>query len=138
MGLDIHLRKNKVVTSFDENNYINNWIGGYGLNITHNCNVCALHVKLTTPECINNNIYISNKLTLYDVLWHGDEHNIVQAKDIIPYVKEGLYELINHVIYYQQFDPPNGYGDVFSLIRFCIILLAKCQKYPKSYLEFSC
>ena len=138
MSLDIFFRKHKPDSDFDEDNdYLDNWIGSYPANVTHNCNKCAAEVKLKTPEKIKDNIYQYTELTLFDVLWRGNEHNIIQAKEMIPYVKEGLNELINNVKFYQQFDSPNGYGNVFSLIRFCVILLACCKDYPEAYLEFS-
>lgn len=137
MSLDIYLRKRKYCSADLDCDYIDTQISRYCLNITHNCNRCAMQVHLQTPEYIGNNIYIANKLTLYDVLWHGEEHKIIQARDIVPYVKEGLQELIDNVKYYSQFDPPNGYGDVFSLIRFCIMTFYACKENPKAYLEFS-
>ena len=138
MSLDIYLRKHKPIPNEDsDDDFYDTWIGSYGLNITHNCNKCAAQVHLKTPEHIGNNIYIANTLTLYDILWRGNEHNIIQAKEIIPYVKEGLNKLMNNIRFYQQFDPPNGYGNIYSLIRFCIILITNCKENPEAYLEFS-
>ena len=138
MSLNIHLRnkKNEQTAKYPDD-YVDICISGHLLNVTHNCGHCASKVCLRIPERVADNIYIFKRLTLYDVLWHGNEHNIIQAKDIILYVKEGLNILINNTEYYSQFDPENHWGDVWSLINFCILLLNACKNNPYTYLEFS-
>lgn len=81
MSLDILLRKKKELSKrYHINDYVDPCISCYPLSITHNCATCASKLYLITPEKIGDGIYISNRLTLYEVLWQGDKHNIIQAK----------------------------------------------------------
>ena len=137
MSLNIFLRRKKNKSSANyPKDYIQIDISGYGLNITHNCNLCASKVLLHTPEKKTSRIYIADNLSLYSVLWYGDEHNIIQAKDAIPYIQEGLDELIRNMKYYEQFDSPNNYGNVLTLVKFCSMMLYSCRANPNAYLEF--
>ena len=137
MGLDISFYKNPVYRK--DKNFSNDpdlfKPIRYCMQITHNCNNCAGHVLLkhTSPS----KELIQTQLTLYDVLWHGEEHEIFQAKQMIPFLEEALPELMNNYKHYHQFDAPNGYGDVFTLIRFCIMMLVECKEKPEAYLFYS-
>jgi len=78
----------------------------YGSNITHNLGKMALEVRL---EC---------GLTLYDVLWRPEEHNLLHAKDIAELLDEGVNKLLADPARFKQFEPENGWGNYEGLCNF--------------------
>lgn len=78
----------------------------YGNNITHNLAAMATKVTLT------------NGLTLYQVLWRPDEHQLVYAGDIAELLDEAWNILLSAPEYYKQFNPSNGWGDYSGLCKF--------------------
>jgi len=78
----------------------------YSANITHNVNTMAMVVEL------------SNDLTLYDVMWRPDEHEMVYAKDIVDYLYAGWKDLVSNPEKYKKFNPSNGWGSYDGLVNF--------------------
>lgn len=78
----------------------------YSDNITHNLGKMAAEVKL------------SNGMTLYQVLWRPDEHQLVLAKDIGDLLDEAWNILLSNPNHYRQFNPHNGWGSYDGLCQF--------------------
>ena len=77
----------------------------YSNNITHNLGKMASEVKL------------SNDLTLYDVLWHPDEHGLKFARDIADLLDDGWNILLSDPAKFKKFNPENGWGSyVFATL----------------------
>lgn len=49
--------------------------------------------------------------------WKNEENNGL-CKDVIPYIRIGLLELVNHPSKYKQYEAPNGWGTVEGCKRF--------------------
>lgn len=49
--------------------------------------------------------------------WKNEENNGL-CKDIIPYIANGLAELIKHPAKYKQYESPNGWGTIEGCKRF--------------------
>jgi hypothetical protein len=78
----------------------------YDNNITHNLSKMASEVKL------------SNGLSLYDVLWRPDEHELELAEDIAELLDEGWNILQSEPDRFKQHNPSNGWGNYDNLCRF--------------------
>jgi hypothetical protein len=95
----------------------------YDNNITHNLSKMASEVKL------------SNGLTLYDVLWRPDEHELVYAKDIAELLDEGWNILLSEPDRFRQFNPENGWGNYDGLWRFVYEYRNACWNKPDATIE---
>ena len=88
-------------------------------NITHNLASMALMAEL------------------YDCLWRPDEMGIASAKDLVPSLRAGLQQLLEDPESFQEYNPPNGWGNYDILLGFCARYLAACVKYPEAMVEVS-
>jgi hypothetical protein len=97
----------------------------YGSNITHNLGKMALEVRL---EC---------GLTLYDVLWRPEEHNLLHAKDIAELLDEGVNTLLADPVKFKQFEPENGGGNYEGLCNFVYDYRNACWESPEAEIRVS-
>ena len=74
---------------------------------------------------------------IYEVLWRPEDEGIELASEIIPILEEGLEALIENPLYFEKFNPVNGWGTYDYLVRFCTNYLKACKLYPDSYVEVS-
>jgi len=95
----------------------------YDNNITHNLGSMAANVKL------------SNGLTLYDVLWRPDEHQLTLAKDIAELLDEGWNMLISEPEHFKEFNPHNGWGNYDGLCQFVYEYRNACWNEPDATIE---
>jgi hypothetical protein len=95
----------------------------YDNNITHNLSKMASEVKL------------SNGLTLYDVLWRPDEHELELAEDIAELLDEGWNILQSEPDRFRQFNPENGWGNYDNLCRFVYEYRTACWEEPDASIE---
>ncbi len=97
----------------------------YSGNITHNLGAMAGAVVL------------SNGMTLYDVLWRPDEHELKFARDIVDLLDEGWNILLSDPEKYQQFNPENGWGSYDGLEKFVYNYRNACWDNPDAELRIS-
>jgi len=90
----------------------------YDNNITHNLSKMASEVKL------------SNGLSLYDVLWRPDEHELELAEDIAELLDEGWNILLSEPDRFKQHNPENGWGNYDNLCKFVYEYRNACWKEP--------
>jgi len=95
----------------------------YDNNITHNLSKMASEVKL------------SNGLTLYDVLWRPDEHELELAEDIAELLDEGWNILVSEPDRFRQFNPENGWGNYDNLCTFVYEYRNACWEEPDATIE---
>jgi len=95
----------------------------YDNNITHNLSKMASEVKL------------SNGLTLYDVLWRPDEHELELAEDIAELLDEGWNILLSEPDRFRQLNPENGWGNYDGLCRFVYEYRTACWDEPDATVE---
>jgi len=95
----------------------------YDNNITHNLSKMASEVKL------------SNGLSLYDVLWRPDEHELELAEDIAELLDEGWNILQSEPDRFRQFNPHNGWGNYDNLCRFVYEYRTACWEEPDASIE---
>jgi hypothetical protein len=110
MSLTVSLNVTKPVSVYDN-------------NITHNLSKMASEVKL------------SNGLTLYDVLWRPDEHELELAEDIAELLDEGWNILISEPNQFKQHNPENGWGNYDNLCRFVYEYRTACWNEPDATIE---
>ena len=95
----------------------------YDNNITHNLSKMASEVKL------------SNGLTLYDVLWRPDEHELELAEDIAELLDEGWNILLSEPDRFKQLNPENGWGNYDGLCKFIYEYRNACWDEPDATIE---
>ena len=95
----------------------------YDNNITHNLSKMASEVKL------------SNGLSLYDVLWRADEHQLIYAQDIAELLDEGWNILVSEPDRFKQLNPENGWGNYDNLCKFVYEYRAACWNEPDATIE---
>lgn len=95
------------VYEYEDDNF---WHG----NITHNMNEMASEVPIEGTE-----------LTLYDLLWRPDEHNIASAGSpgYREYVLKGYLYLRAHKAELLRLNPDNGWGNYDQLLAFTLDFL---------------
>jgi hypothetical protein len=97
----------------------------YSGNITHNLGDMAQHVEL------------SNGLTLYQVLWRPDEHELKFARDISDLLDEGWNILLVDPEKFKNYNPPNGWGSYDGLCNFVYKYRNACWDNPDAELRIS-
>ena len=112
MSLDVDLMVTQPVSVYSE-------------NITHNLGAMAREVKL------------SNAMTLYDVLWRPDEHNLKLAKDIADLLDEGWNILLLKPTHFITFNPSNHWGSYEGLCNFVYKYRNACWDNPDAELRVS-
>ena len=95
----------------------------YDNNITHNLSKMAFEVKLT------------NGLSLYDVLWRPDEHELELAEDIAELLDEGWNILLSEPDRFRQLNPENGWGNYDNLCKFVYEYRNACWNEPDATVE---
>lgn len=99
----------------------------FNYNITHNLGAMAKAVIINKePE-----------LTLYDVLWRPDEHDMTFAHDISDYLDVGYHMLVNDPVKYKALNPPNGWGSYEGLVAFVLSYRDACWENPFAELSVS-
>jgi len=110
MSLTVSLMVSKPVSVYDN-------------NITHNLSKMASEVKL------------SNGLSLYDVLWRPDEHELELAEDIAELLDEGWNILLSEPDRFRQLNPENGWGNYDGLCKFVYEYRNACWNEPDATIE---
>jgi len=100
-------------------------VSKYSGNITHNLGDMASHVEL------------SNGLTLYQVLWRPDEHQLKFARDISDLLYEGYIILLTDPEKFKKYNPPNGWGSYDGLVNFVYKYSNACWNNPDAELRIS-
>lgn len=95
----------------------------YSANITHNL------VKMASAVRLNDD------LTLYDILWRPEEHNLKCAKDIADLLHEGWKMLLADPMEYSKYNPDNGWGSYEGLLRFVREYRDACYDEPNAELK---
>lgn len=95
----------------------------YSGNITHNLTAMASAVAL------------SNGMTLYDILWRPDEHELKYAKDIAELLDQGWNILLHDPEYFKTFNPENGWGSYEVLEKFVYNYRNACWDNPDAELR---
>lgn len=90
----------------------------YSNNITHNLGKMAGAVQVT------------DELTLYDILWRPEEHNLKFAKDIADLLHKGWAMLLADPMGYSEYNPENGWGSYEGLCRFVHDYRDACYEEP--------
>lgn len=74
---------------------------------------------------------------IYKPLWRPDELGIEQAAQLIQPLQEGLAALRAGRPHFEQFNPPNGWGDYDALLWFTAEYLAACERWPEAEVRVS-
>ena len=91
----------------------------YSANITHNLNKMATACDLYMP------------------LWDPDKIGITKAGQLIEPLKAGIAALKADPDKFKAYNPANGWGDYYALLRFAQDYLAACEANPDGTIEVS-
>jgi hypothetical protein len=122
MSLDIYLcKKNKVQESSntEDKSTFNYDEILYEANITHNLGKMA------------------KEAGFYQALWRPEEIGITKAKELEPYIRKGVQEMVEKPDYYEQFNSPNGWGTYDNFLPWLVKLNRALKKYPEAFIEAS-
>jgi len=100
-------------------------VSKYSGNITHNLGDMA------------DAVVLSNGLTLYQVLWRPDEHELKFAREISDLLDEGWNILLADPEKYKNYNPPNGWGSYDGLVNFVYKYRNACLDNPDAELRIS-
>lgn len=98
-------------------------------NITHNLGTMAQAVVVDPDKDI--------PLTLYDVLWRPEEHDLMLAHEIVDYLDLGWNMLMAEPEKYKAFNPENGWGSYEGLCDFVYHYRNACWDNPFAELSVS-
>lgn len=91
----------------------------YERNITHNLTKMAAEAGL------------------YEALWYPEKLGIVQAHELIPFLKAGLQKLIDEPERFKEYNPANGWGDYEGFVDFVASYLRACVSNPNAHVTVS-
>ena len=74
---------------------------------------------------------------LYMHLWRPEELGLTKASQLIPTLRAGLRELLDHPDRFREFNPENGWGTYEGLVEFVTEYLAACEANPDADVEVS-
>src|SRR4051812_18690792 len=77
---------------------------------TKECNHCGNGVNVFNANITHNLNRMAGVAGIYQHVWRPEELGIIQAKDLIEPLRNGLQKLKNNPIYYKQYESPNGWG----------------------------
>jgi hypothetical protein len=74
---------------------------------------------------------------IYEALWRPDEIGITQAKELIPWLENGLISLMKNKKASMKYEPDNGWGSYEGLLKFTKNYLEACIENPDLSVEVS-
>ena len=99
------------VTLYKENDVV------FDYNITHNLNEMA------------------EKCGMYYAMWRPEEIGIIYARDLIPFLRAGLFLLRSDKYRFVEYEAKNGWGKIDTLIDFTEKYLMACILYPDAEID---
>lgn len=111
--------------SLDVNLVVERPVSVHTGNITHNLGRMAAAVR------------VSLKYTLYDILWHPDDHGFTRADEIADYLDTAFNVLLSEPEYFRSFNPENGWGSYETLVNFVYEYRNSCWDNPDAKIEVS-
>lgn len=86
----------------------------------------------TVYECnITHNLTLmADKAGIYQHLWRPAELHITHAAQLIEPLEKALTDLRARPTYFQQFNPPNGWGSYNAFVEVVQDTLAACREFP--------
>lgn len=92
----------------------------YSGNITHNLGKMAAEVK----------VGIGGSLSLYDIMWRPEEHNLQYARQIGDLLDEAFNVLLADPDKFKQYTPENHWGSYEGLVDFVYKYRNACWDNP--------
>jgi len=92
-----------------------------------------LHRIVLLNENITHNLMkMANEAGVYEALWEPIENGFASAGDIIEVLESGIRRMIINQEYYEQFNPPNGWGTYGNLLESMCEIVQACREHPKA------
>lgn len=94
-----------------------NWL--FEANITHNLGKMA------------------SEAGIYKACWRPEEIHITTARELAPYLREGLIKMVENPKKYEQFDSPNGWGRYENFVPWVFKYWRACCEFPDAKVRVS-
>ena len=137
MSLDVDLTKKKWVSYDEFKTHEIEYDTLYSANITHNLGEMAdkagLYEALWRPHRLIDGYNIPEED--HKAEYEFEDKQEIRAKDIIPYIKEGLSKLRDNPNKFKKFNPENGWGSYEGLLNFTQNYLDACEENPESIVK---
>ena len=108
----------------------------------------------TCPECgdthearNSGDVYTSNiphdlqemagHCGLREALWSNEDTDIRTARQLIPFLEDGIARLLRAPSYYKHYDAPSGWGKYIHFVPMLQELLKVCKEYPDAIIQIS-
>lgn len=75
---------------------------------------------------------MADEAGLYRPLWEPETLGVDYAGDLVGVLQDGISKLAKDREHFEQFNPPNGWGDYDSLLGFAKECLRACREYPNA------
>jgi hypothetical protein len=87
-------------------------------------------VEVFSANITHNLMNMAMEAGCYRAIWRPEELGITTCAEALPYLREGLKNLISDPRRYKRLNPTNGWGSYESLIDAIGNYIAICEKYP--------
>lgn len=132
MSLDVYLQKTRWISYDEGQTYTEDDEEVYNANITHNLGQMAteagIYDALWRPYRLHPEY--SDMEDDYDKEMAFEESVTMHAKDIIPYLEDGLKKLKDDPEHYKKFNSSNGWGMYDNFVPFVENYLEACKENP--------
>jgi hypothetical protein len=107
----------------------------------------SLDVYLYAPDVDGNEVCVytgnvthnlgkmADAAGVYQPMWRPEEIPVTHARDLLPLLSDGLTALAETPIYFQTFNPANGWGSYDGLVRFVREYRDACHFHPSARIE---
>jgi hypothetical protein len=138
MSLDIELTEVEVINCrCGIMHYITKGASLYEGNITHNlCNMAeaaGIYNALWRPYMLMPGAPL--KFNSHDEEYQFEFQQRIFARDIIPYLENGLNYLKLNGEYCKKFNPVNGWGEYGQFVSFVTDYLNACKRFPDALIK---
>lgn len=107
----------------------------YNSNITHNLSLMAskagIYDALWRPHRLLDAYIVIDSSEEYDF----EKTHKVRAKEITPFIENGLMDMIRRPKFYKAFNPENSWGSYKVFIPWIIEYLDALKEYPEALIE---
>jgi len=96
--------------------------------------ITAIKTSVYSGNYTHNVIPMWELAGIYDDLYNSEGK---KCKDIITNLKKGLDIMLRNPDKFRKLNPPNGWGDYDSAVKFLKEIINNCEKYPDGEIEIS-
>ncbi len=85
----------------------------------------------------HNLVPMAREAGVYETCWRPEKIDATLASDLIKPLQKGFDTLTSDPDRFRKLNPPNGWGTYEGLVRFVLLYLEACQRYPDTEIRVS-